>query len=361
MPRARRRRGSGFFETLPNGRVRVWFSGGMGPNGKRVRQSKTFDTRNDAEWWHREAKRSGVAPDTGETVSEYLDRWLKSKRKLRPSTRLQYENHLTHLKRELGAIPVAQLQRRHVDAFVDDLQAHVSKGTKRPLNPATVGKILTTLRSALEWGVPRDLPDNVAAKVEAPPHDRKPVRIVSREDMAAIRQAVAGTWLSPIVRFLFGSGLRIGEACALDQGDVDWTLRTVTVRRSKTSDSPRTLRISKDALAALRTLDQPRKGKREPLFFSPKPNRQGHRDRLSRHSVSHALPRILRDHGIEPLTAHGLRHAHATVGLEAGTPIESIASQLGHRNPTVTRNVYAHVTQRLADEALDRLDEAIGT
>ena len=327
----------------------------MGPNGKRVRQSKTFDTRNDADWWLREAKRTGVAPDTGETVAEYLERWLRSKRKLRDSTRAQYRNHLDeHLIPELGAIPVAQLTRRHVEAFVDNRERHVSKGTKRPLSKATVGKILTTLRSALEWGVPRDLPDNVAAKVEPPRVDRPPVRVVSSDEIARIREAVAGTWLSPIVRFLFGSGLRIGEAVALDQGDVDWILGTVRVRTSKTT--PRTVRVSKDGMAALRTLDQPRKGKREPLFF-------GHRsgDRLSRHSVSHALPEILRDHGIEPLTAHGLRHAHATVGLERGTPIESIAAQLGHRNPTMTRNVYAHVTARLADEALDRLDEAIGT
>lgn len=336
----------------------MWFSGGLGPNGKRVRQSKTFDTRNDADWWLRQAKRSGLAPDTGETVAAYLERWLAGKRKIRDSTRLQYENHIrVHLIPELGAIPVSQLQRRHVEAFVVDRQRHVSKGTGRPLTAATVGKILTTLRSALESGVPRDLPDNVAAKVEAPRVDRVPVRAVSSEEMARITAAVQGTWLSPVVRFLFGSGLRIGEAVALDQGDVDYQLRTVRVRTSKTT--PRTVRVTRDALAALRTLDQPRKGKREPLFFSPKVNRQGHRDRLSRHSVSHALPRILRDHGIDPMGAHGLRHAHATVGLERGTPVEAIAHQLGHRNPTMTRNVYAHVTARLADEALDRLDEAV--
>jgi integrase len=358
VARGRRRRGSGSFETLPSGKVRVWFSGGLGPNGKRVRQSKTFDTRNDAEWWLREAKRQGRAPDTGETVAEYLERWLQGKRKIRESTRLQYENHVRkHLIPELGAIPVSQLTRRHVEAFVADRERHVSKSTGRPLTPATVGKILTTLRSALESAVPRDLPDNVAAKVEPPRIDRKPVRAVSSEEIVRIRQAVSGTWLSPIVRFLFGSGLRIGEAVALNQGDVDWTLGTVHVHVTKTT--PRTVRVSKDGLAALRTIKHWRIGKREPLFWSPKVNRAGHHDRLSRHSVSHALPRVLKDHGIAPMAAHGLRHAHATVGLERGTPIESIAAQLGHRNPTMTRNVYAHVTARLADEALDRLDEAV--
>lgn len=337
----------------------MFWSGGLGPNGKRIRQSKTFDTRNEAEWWLREAKRAGAAPDTGETVAEYLERWLRAKRRIRPSTRLQYENHVReHLIPELGAIPVAKLQRRHIEAFVDERLRHVSERTKRPLTPSTVGKLLTTLRSALEWGVPKDLPDNVAAKVEPPRVDREPVRVVTGEEATRIRAAVKGSWLEPIVRFLFGSGLRISEALSLNQGDVDWENRTVRIRQSKTTI--RTVRVSRDGMEALRLCDQPRKGRGEPVFFGPKASREtGSQDRMTRASVSHALPRVLERHGIDRLTAHGLRHAHATVSLERGTPVEVIAAQLGHRNPTMTRNVYAHVTPRLVDDSLDRLDEAV--
>ena len=352
MPRGRRRRGSGSFETLPNGRVRVWYSGGLGPNGKRVRQSKTFDTRNDADWWLREAKRQGRAPDTGETVSEYLDRWLRSKRSLRDSTRLQYENHLGHLKRELGAIPVSQLQRRHVEAFVDDMQRHVSKGTKRPLTKATVGKILTTLRSALEWGVPRELPDNVAAKVEAPRHYRQPVRAVTRAEVRAIVAAVKGEWFEQIVRFLLGSGLRIGEAVALDHDHVHdgW----VEVHTSKTK--VRAVRVSEDGMAALREAMGPtRIRKRDvPVFRSPKTG-----ERLTRHALAHALPRHLGRSGLPRLTPHGLRHATATVMVASGVHMRIVAEQLGHSNPAMTARVYAHVAPESTIGAVAVLDEAL--
>jgi integrase len=113
-----------------------------------------------------------------------------------------------------------------------------------------------------------------------------------------------------------------------------------------------------DALR-LALADAPRIGPREPVFFSPRPNRQGVRDRLSRHSVSHALPRLLEGASLDALSAHGLRHAYATVALEAGIPIEAIAEQMGHRNPTMTRNRYAHVTPNLQRAALQIVNEAV--
>lgn len=321
----------------------------------RDRKSATFELKDEADWWLRQARR-GSAPDAELTVGEYLDRWLKGKRKIVGSTRDQYANHIGHLD-ALADIPLVKLERRQVERFVDSLGKQKSERTHKPLSAATIGKILTTLRSALEEAVPGDIPDNPAARVEAPRVEREPVRAVTSAEMTRIREAVTGTWLEPVVRFLFGSGLRISEAVTLNQGDVDWAHGTVRLRASKTTR--RTVRVTRDGMAALTLLDQPRKGRNEPLFFGERPSKVGVRDRLGRGSVSHALPKLLAAHGIERLTAHGLRHAHATVGLERGTPIEAIAAQLGHRNPTMTRNVYAHVTASLTDEALERLDEAV--
>jgi integrase len=49
---------------------------------------------------------------------------------------------------------------------------------------------------------------------------------------------------------------------------------------------------------------------------------------------AHPLPRILR---------HDLRHIHATTLLLAGTPVHVVANRLGHADPSVTLQVYAHV------------------
>lgn len=342
--RRRGRRGDGSI-TERDGRFVARWSSTEG--GIRKRESKTFDLRTDAEWWLSQAKRHGEAP-ADIRLDAYLERWLRSKRGVAPSTLAQYTNHVrVHIVPVLGGYRLVELQRRHVEAFVDDRLAHVSPRLGRPLSPATVGKLLVTLRSALDEAVPRDIPDNPAARVEAPKVDRQPVKAMTATEAGALVAAVRGTWMEHIVRVLLGSGMRIGEAVALDQGDVHdgW----VRLRKSKTTI--RAVRLSADADAAIHEAIRaaPRRGKSEPVFFGP---RRG--DRLSRSSVTHGLSRVTGH------TAHALRHGTATLMVAAGVHMRIVAEQLGHANPAMTARVYAHVAPESVAEALGVLDKAIG-
>jgi integrase len=327
--------------------------------GVRKRQSKTFDLRNDAEWWLSQARRHGEAPEDIR-VADYLERWLNGKRSIRPSTRRQYEEHIRlHIAPVLGRHRLVDLRRRHVEAFVEDRLRHTSAGSGRPLSPATVGKVLVTLRSALEAAVPRDIPDNPAARVEAPKVERKLVRAVGADEAGRIIDAVTGTWVEPIARFLLGSALRIGEALSINQGDIDWDAGVVRIRESKTI--LRRVAVTDDALDALRMAiaDAPRRGRSEPVFFSPRSRRGGvGRDRLTASSVTHALRPLLVRAGLEPMSAHGLRHAYATVALESGVPLELIADQLGHRSLAMTRR-YAHVMPALRASSVAMVGDAV--
>lgn len=354
MARRRGRRGSGSI-TRRDGKYQARWSSTEG--GKRVRKSKSFDYRVDAEWWLRQAGRAGAPPDEL-TVGAYLESWLRGKRRIAPSTRAQYRNHVElHLAPALGGFALTALQRKHVEAFVADRERHVSPSTHRPLTPRTVQAILTTLRSALEEAVPRLIPDNPAAKVEAPRVQRDPVRAMTRSDAAALVEAVRDTWMGPIVRFLLGSGLRIGEAVALNQGNVHdgW----VELRKSKTTI--RAVRVSEDGMAALREAIAiaPRVGKAEPVFFGVRATAAGHRDRLDRSSLGPALRRLCLAKGLPVLHPHALRHGTATLMVAAGVPMRQVAEQLGHARASMTANVYAHVSIDSARDAIRVLDEAV--
>lgn len=352
--RRRGRRGDGTI-TLRDGKFLARYSTTEG--GVRTRKAKTFDLRTDAEWWLSQARRNGEAPESL-TVGRYMERWLAGKRNVVTSTREQYDNHVrVHIVPALGGHDLADLRRRHVEAFVDELTRHVSPATKRRLSPSTVRAILVTLRSALDEAVPRDIPDNPAAKVKAPVVRRPPVHAMTVEEAGDLVAAVRGEWIEQLVRFLLGSGLRIGEAISLNQRDVQDGF--VRLRKSKTSI--RAVRVSDDAMAALREAIHlaPRRGPDEPVFFSPRPNRQGVRDRLDRGSAQHALPRILERAGLRRVTPHGLRHGTATLMLADGVPMQVIAEQLGHSNPSMTARVYAHVDPRMVKRALSVLDEAV--
>jgi integrase len=347
VARKRGRRGAGGITERPNGRWQAQWSTTEG--GRRVRKSETFILRSEAEWWLGELRR-GNSPNVDQTVADYLDRWLASRRSIRRSTAALYRSHIdTHIVPALGRFALGELQPRHVEAFVTGL----GKGRQKPLSPATIRGILTTLRAALSAAVRRrEIPDNAAAGVEAPESRAEPVTALTAADAAALLEAVRETWIEQLVRFLLGSGLRIGEAVALNQGDVQPGY--VRIRRSKTV--PRAVPVSEDAMAALTDAIRlaPRIGSKEPVFFGPKSG-----DRLTRVVATHALPRILRAAGLRPLTPHGLRHGAATLMLAAGTPMRVIAEQLGHANPAMTARVYAHVIPDAQRRAVDSLDEAI--
>ena len=336
MARKRGRRGAGSITRRGDKWQAQWSTT---EGGKRTRTSQTFTLKGDAEWWLRQAKRGSI-PDVDVTVGEYLERWLRGKRDIRPSTKALYQSHVrVHLVPTLGHHRLGELRPDHIERFVDGLT----------VSPGTVGLILRTLKAALEVGVTRNqIPDNPAATVRAPKVTRSPVEPMTHDMAESIRQAVEGEWVEHIVRFLMGSGCRVGEACALDQGDVmDGYVR---LRSPKTV--PRATLVSEDGMAALAEAIRtaPRRGPREPVFFGPKTG-----DRTTRVTVSHAIARCLARHGLPRLTAHKLRHGAATLMLADGHSIKTIAEQLGNTE-RVAAQTYAHVAPDVARSAVRSLD-----
>ena len=59
--------------------------------------------------------------------------------------------------------------------------------------------------------------------------------------------------------------------------------------------------------------------------------------------------------GLPRLTAHGLRHTSATLMLAGGVPPQVAAERLGHSDPTLFTNLYAHVTPTMQRDAADRI------
>jgi integrase len=292
----------------------------------------------------------GANPAAG-TLGDYLRDWLATPRDIELSTLRSYREHVEHhIDPLLGGIALAQLRPSDVERLIRDrLRAKSRHG--RPLSPSTVRRIVTTLRIALNRAVRRgELPVNVAAMVDLPKVSLEPVRPMREAEADRILDAVAGHWLDPIVRLLLGSALRLGEAVALNQGDVFLDDGFVRLRKSKTTI--RAVPVSPDAVDALRgaLVAAPRVGDAEPVFFG-----QRKRDRLTPGSVSHALPALLVTAGLPRITPHGLRHGAATLMLAKGVHMRTIAEQLGHANPSLTAKVYAHVLPERQREAVSAL------
>lgn len=57
------------------------------------------------------------------------------------------------------------------------------------------------------------------------------------------------------------------------------------------------------------------------------------------------------------LTTHYFRHTHISFLAEMGLPLKTIMARVGHENPNTTLKIYTHVTEKMEEHLLDRLNE----
>lgn len=63
--------------------------------------------------------------------------------------------------------------------------------------------------------------------------------------------------------------------------------------------------------------------------------------------------------GIPRITAHSLRHTHASILLANGVSMQSVSKRLGHADLTTTQDVYSHITDELAKKDGDKINKAL--
>lgn len=314
-------------------------------------------------------EREAAGDPGGQTLDQWLASWLASVRhSVRASTWRSYEGHARmHISPLLGGIRLRELRASDVLRLQASLLAsrsHRGRG-RDPISPNTAARVLTTLRIALAAAERTEaVPRNVAGLTGRLPRAELPeVEPMTPETAALYVAAFRETWLGPLVRLLLGTGLRLGEALSLDQGDIGPDEAWVRIRRSKTR--VRAVPVARgDARQAIRDAlaDCPVRGAREPLFWSPRRDRRGRgeRGRMTGASVSHAVPRIAVAAGLPRIHPHSLRHGAATIMVSRGAHMRVVAAQLGHANPALTARVYAHVVPESQAAAADLLGSEAG-
>jgi len=172
----------------------------------------------------------------------------------------------------------------------------------------------------------------------------------------------------PLTRFLLGTGCRIGEATAVQAGDVNLHQGTVTFQRAwkkgetgrylgslKGRRERRTVVLSPSILDELRGLLAGKAG--DDLVFT---GRRGGRIQ-PQHFRNRQWQRALEAAGTtKRLTPHSLRHTSASWLLANGTSPLVVQHRLGHESLSTTSRVYAHLLTEEQAGASAILQRAIG-
>lgn len=301
-----------------------------------------------------------------EWLQEWLNNYVKISTKQRTVSRYT-EIVNDHLIPSLGEYDLQSLSPILMQKYISELLKRGNKRTGCGLSSNSVNSVITVIQSSLFVAFNLGLiSDRIWDKIKRPKSVEKKVECFSVEEQRAIERAA----LSDKRRYMFGvllclySGLRIGELLALEWQDVDFMNGTLSVTKTcydgkdakgafgRITDKPKTLSscrvvpLPKQITPLLKTAKRCSSSK-----YVVAKGEKG----LSVRTYQRNFTSLLKQLNIAPRGVHALRHTFATRAIECGMDVRTLSEILGHKNPALTLNRYAHSLLEHKKEMMNKL------
>ena len=317
-------------------------------------------SRPKAESALKEALRDRVSPTSGQIDRDSPLRvlaqlWLEevNARDLAVGTRELYADMLErHVNPGLGALRIREITVPVTARFIKLTSQRSGPGTAKTARSVLSGMLGLAVRHGA-------LPSNPIRDVARIARPRKPVRALTVDEATKLRAALAALAADDVAvlldvpdlvdDFMLGTGLPIGEACAVRWSAVDLAAGVLevnsTVVRSKehglvVQDRPksaagwRVIALPNSIVEILRR----RRGSGAALSANVFRSPLGQvRDRSN---TTGDLRRAFDRAGFDWVSSHTLRKTVATRLDDAGLTARQIADHLGHARPSLTQDVY---------------------
>ena len=257
-------------------------------------------------------------------IEEISEAYIAEKRRVRRESTVEgYESALRiHVLPRWGSMEVGEIQPEAIQEWVLSFD-----------RPGAAEKAYKTLRQVIRWALRKmglRVWDPTSLGVELP---KRPAYHPQVLDASEAREYLRGLWGCEAEAAALCSltlGLRRGESCALEWRDINLKTGEVRISKSrqdvragtvvvppKTDRSDRSLWLPSFALKRLRQLA---KGRRRDELVCP----------LSPSATARRIRSWCRSHGLPHVSMTNLRHTWATLAIEAGIGIETVAMMLGH-------------------------------
>lgn len=281
----------------------------------------------------------------GETVGDMVAVWRAGKAGLSPKG-LEAVGHAAQV--VLGRWETVRL--RDVDR--DDVAAWIANlSTDRgPASASLRHKAMQCLRGSLDVAVRRKLLiENPAAGVRIPKQRVREGRFLTVAELRRLVDEI-GDHYAPMVWLMATTGMRVGEVCALNVGDVDVSRRRIRVRQAK-GEKPRDVAVG----AWLLELLDLERGRDAPLFTL---QRSGGRVTKDPWRARHFSPAVERAK-LGDVRVHDLRHTAASLAIESGASVMAVQRMLGHESASITLGIYGHLWDESLDDVAARMADLV--
>lgn len=241
----------------------------------------------------------------------------------------------------------------------------------------TLNERLVRFKAMIRWGYRNDMIsdisflDKIGTFKDIPHRTKIQDKFLEAEELKALLDGMDIEIWRYLTEFLALSGLRFGEAAALDKADIDYKTHLIHVTKTfdhrnlvttstKTLCSTRDVYMQPELVVCCKKLNELMLKRKlqyciqdtHGLYLYGTDGKNIHYDAYNKYLRENSL-RIL---GRE-CTTHVMRHTHASLLLEKGIAVDTISRRLGHENSRVTREIYLHVTEKLKEKDNEQISK----
>jgi len=308
------------------------------------------------------------------TLDRYYEEWKAARKGIvKGNTALNVEcRYKNHIKPALGYRKIADIEKREIVK----LQQELAKKQKPSTVNITIVQLKSILNDAVADGIIVKSPATgiKALKVEEKASDTYHRALTEGEQELFMKEA-RKEWLYELIALLLCTGMRVGEATALEWQDIDYKNNVIHVNKtiSRTADGKYTVGTPKSKTSirdiplneAIRTILKSQKEKQGAIHGNVISLSQVVFENLYggmvynasvNKAITDTLKRINKDKVIiAHFSAHALRDTFATRYIEQGGSPQVLKTILGHSSLAMTMDLYSHVMPNTKQQEMNNV------
>lgn len=289
---------------------------------------------------------------------------------------LMTDRAYTRTKDTIRIISKCYLSNKKIDKITsEELQAYFNSLTTEYSN-SSIQKVFFQIKNAFEYSINKGfIHENPMLEVLKPKSQKKDkvFHALQVDEQKALTEYIVS--LTPeempyknCILFELYLGLRVGEALALQIGDINLQRNIISINKTLTTDIDNQVCIGSTTktYAGQRELPIPdflrdfvieqieiaKEHKNHLLFTTPE-------GRLVNNStVNRQLKKIAEQLGIKtPISTHVLRHTYGTRCIESGMRAVALQRLMGHTDISITLNTYTSIFNKYKLEEIEKVND----
>lgn len=310
------------------------------------------------------------------TFQQLYDLWLEQyRRAVKPSTiRVTKSRATKHILPVFGSIKLDRLTVIYCQKVINQWK---DAGQEYAYLRVVTNQIL-------DYGVKLDvIPANPMRKTIVPRQEAKerPKNFYDREKLQHFfdcLECMDSPKESTFFRVLAFTGMRKGEALALQWKDIDLDKCSIHVTKTvareedgtlciqdpKTPRSRRLIPVDGKTIGILKKWHRIQKESYLLLGYNTGSPEQYVFTTLKNQYYDDSTPniwlqRIIDKYSLPRITVHGFRHTHCSLLFEAGASLQEVQERLGHSDIKTTMDIYTHVTEKKRQETGEKFADYV--